>query len=119
LSADLHEFQLTPEGTALITFATPVVYDARTVKGPKHALVFDTGVQEIDIKTGLVLFEWHSVGSLLIRDSVLRFDRGSDRPYDPFHINSIDQEPNGNLLVSSRHTNALYEFRHLDGLLQW
>src|SRR5205823_977773 len=115
---DLHEFKLTRQGTALITVDAPVTYDLRPVGGPKHGAVYDSAVQEIDVKTGLVVFEWHSIGQLPFTDSDARYKRHGAL-YDPFHINSIDQEPNGNLLVSARNSSAVYELSHHTGKIRW
>ena len=54
LSADLHEFKLTPRGTALVAAVYPVHWDASSIHKSKHAIVFDCVVQEIDVATGLV-----------------------------------------------------------------
>ena len=121
LSGDEHEFQLTPKGTALITAYRPVPGDLSSVGGPQHGLILDSVLQEIDIKTGRVVFEWHSVGHVPIGDSYwqLRKMKGKYPPYDYFHINSIDIEPNGNFLVSARNTHALYEVDHKTGKILW
>src|SRR5581483_10308559 len=50
LSADLHEFELTPQGTALIIAASPVYLDLSSVHGARHASVIDSVIQEIDIR---------------------------------------------------------------------
>src|SRR5205085_1978145 len=39
--------------------------------------------------------------------------------YDPYHVNSIDQEPNGNLLISARNTDAVYEVDKSTGKILW
>ena len=43
----------------------------------------------------------------------------SETPYDYFHINSIDQEPDGDLLVSARNTHAVYEIDPRTGAVVW
>src|ERR1700684_1509945 len=58
---DLHEFQITPQGTALMTADDPIVCDLSSVGGPAYGGVTDGVFQEIDIKTGLVMDEWTSV----------------------------------------------------------
>jgi hypothetical protein len=60
--ADLHEFQITPEGTALITAYQPVHADLTSIGGPQNGTVLDSIVQEVDITTGRVLWEWHALG---------------------------------------------------------
>lgn len=104
-SADLHEFQLTPRGTALL-----IAYHlARVGRVP----VLDSVIQEIDVKTGLVMFEWHGLGHVSLRESYSKRSRGY--AYDYLHANSIDVEPNGNLLVSARNTSAIYEIDRRTG----
>ncbi len=58
---DHHEFLITPEDTALFTIYHKVPMDLSSVGGPKEGTVLDGIVQEVDIETGEVLFEWHSL----------------------------------------------------------
>src|SRR5262249_28782256 len=67
--ADVHEFLLTPEGTALITVYNSVTVDATSVGGSATQPTLDSIIQEIDIATGKVLFEWHSLGAIPLTDS--------------------------------------------------
>jgi Arylsulfotransferase (ASST) len=76
----------------------------------RDGTVYDQIVQEVDIKTGAVLFEWHSLGAIGLSESHQPLPKGS-KVYDPVHINSIDEEPDGNILVSARHTHAASRFR--------
>src|SRR5262249_51841708 len=68
-NADSHEFRLTPHGTALITIYNPVPYDLSPFGGPKDGLVVDGIAQEIDVATGRVVFEWHSLDHVGIDES--------------------------------------------------
>jgi len=54
---DMHEFLLTPQGTALMAAYYPVWWDTSAVGGPKHKIVLYSVVQEIDVSTGLELFQ--------------------------------------------------------------
>ena len=90
---DLHEFLITPEDTALLTAYTPETADLSSVGGPEDGPVWGGMVQEVDIETGEVLLEWHSLDHVGIEESYARFP--PDNPgfrYDYFHINSIDVE---------------------------
>lgn len=115
--ADLHEFQITPRGTALITIFDPVRASLASVHGARDGAVLDAVIQEVDIKTGLVMFEWHSLHHVALADSYAQ--PRSDRPLDYFHINSIEQAPNGDLLISARNTWAAYEISHTTGAVLW
>ena len=112
LQADLHEFQLTPQGTALITAFYPVYWRYC------NCTVFDGVVQEIDIPTGLVLFQWDSLDHVPTSGSRVP-KPGSRGNWDYFHINSIQLDSDGNLLISARNTWAAYKVDHQTGAVDW
>jgi hypothetical protein len=116
LSADLHEFQLTSRGTALITAYYPVYWNASGVGGAKRQIVLDSVVQEIDIKTGLPLFQWDSLDHVPLSDSYEPVPKSAGQPFDYFHVNSVQQDGN-NLLISARNTCAAYEVSPTGGVL--
>jgi hypothetical protein len=112
-SADLHEFVLSPEGTALITCYPPTVQkNLSAVGGPDRGSVLQSIIQEIDVASGRVLLEWRSLDHIGLAESY-----GGD--YDPVHVNSIDVTPDGNLLISARHTWALYKLERRRGRVIW
>jgi hypothetical protein len=123
LDGDLHEFQLTPRGTAYITAYHEVPADLTSVGGPKDGFVYDSVVQELDVATGAVKFEWHSLEHVPLTES-LQANREpakhatSLRPFDYFHVNSTADAPGGNILVSGRNTSALYLLAR-DGRVLW
>jgi hypothetical protein len=109
MSADLHEFTLTPRGTALITAYYPVWWDASSVHAAKHQVVMDSVVQEIDVKTGLLLFQWDSLDHVPLSDTYTAVPTQSSAPLDHFHVNSVDEDGDGDLLISGRNTSTVYE----------
>ena len=111
---DLHEFTLTPRGTALVIAYHDRARDLRAWGGSKRGRVTDGVVQEIDVATGRVLFQWNAMGSVPLTDTYRRITRGRT-PWDAFHLNSVDEEPDGDLLVSARHTNTVYEIDRATG----
>jgi hypothetical protein len=113
--ADVHEFLLTPNGTALITVYNEVQADLTAVGGPAVGNVLDSIVQEIDVKTGAVLFEWHSLDHVPLTDT---YAPVLD-PFDYFHVNSIDVDLDGNLLISARNTSAVYKLDRSSGTVLW
>jgi hypothetical protein len=115
--SDLHEFKLTSHNTALIDAYNPISMNATSVGGPANAVVYDNVVQEVDIATGLVLFEWHSVGNVPLTESNQHYEQG--QPYDYFHINSVDEMPNGDIIVSSRATWTVYDIDRATGRIKW
>ena len=119
LSADLHEFKLTRQGTALIAAVYPVHWDASSIHRSKHAIVFDCVIQEIDVKTGLVEYQWDSLDHIPLSASYTTFPPKSGAPFDYFHLNSIDQDGDGNLVISARSTSAVYKIDHSTGKVIW
>jgi outer membrane protein assembly factor BamB len=113
---DLHDFRLTSHGTALIDAYNPVSADLSAIGGPADGLVWDCVVQEIDLKTGLVLFEWHSLDHVPITES---YRPPRKQPFDYFHFNSADELPDGNLLISSRDTHTVYAIDRSTGRIVW
>jgi Arylsulfotransferase (ASST) len=106
--ADIHDMQLTDEGTALVAS-----YNLVRRNGP----VLDNVIQEIDVATGRLLFEWHSVGNVGLSESHDRRQRGE--MFDYLHLNSVEEAPDGDLLVSARNTCALYEIDRTTGAINW
>ena len=119
LTADLHEFRITPEGTALITAYYPVLWDASALHGAKQQVVLDSVVQEIDIKTGLVLYQWDSLDHVPLADTYETMPKSSQGPFDYFHVNSVQEQQNGDLLIGARNTWAAYDINHQTGAVVW
>ena len=116
--ADFHEFQLSRDGkTAFLLIYEPVKVDLRAMGGPKNGSALDGIVQEVDIKTGLVLFEWHTLGSVSLRESYASVPKSS--PADISHVNSVYEEKDGNLLVSARDMHTALELDRSTGKILW
>ena len=116
--ADLHQFMLTPSGTAWIDAYDPVEKNLSSVGGSKDGVVTDGIIQEIDVKTGLVMWEWHALGHLPLADSYAVRGRGS-HPWDYAHLNAVDPGPPGQLLMSSRNTWTVFDVDLHTGTLIW
>jgi hypothetical protein len=123
LVGDVHEFLLTSRGTALMTIYHRRHTDLTSIGGPKDGLIWDGIVEEVDVPTGRVLFEWHSFPEIGIKESYSNPPKKQlgtkPFPYDYIHLNSIDVEPNGNLLISGRNTHAVYEVSRRTGKVLW
>jgi Arylsulfotransferase (ASST) len=117
---DLHAFEITPQGTALFTVYTAIRCDLSAYGGPADGAVADTLVQEIDLKTGLVSFEWHSLDHVALGDSYMPVGHGGTprAPWDWFHINAVS-ETGGSLLIDSRNTWAAYDVAPSGGQVLW
>jgi hypothetical protein len=116
---DLHEFTITPRGTALITIYQRLRKDLRPWHGTSAGRIIDGVVQEIDIKTGLVLFEWHSVGDVGLSESFIPPPAKRGFEWDYFHLNSAAVDKDGNFIVSGRHTWTVYKVGRATGKVYW
>ncbi|HUN77486.1 MAG TPA: arylsulfotransferase family protein [Solirubrobacteraceae bacterium] len=123
--ADLHEIRLTPAGTAWIDAFDPVYRNLSSVHGSAHGILTDSVIEEIDVKTGLVMWEWHALGHIPLRDS-LNAVPGDSYPWDYVHINSISPAPGGaesgqpgEILLSARNTWTLYYVNMHTGGFEW
>ena len=115
-SIDLHALTVTPQGTALFSCYPEIVpADLSSIGGPRNGRVRESIIQEIDIASGRLVFEWRSLQHIAVRDS----HQPLAEPYDYLHVNSIQQLPDGNLLISGRHTWALYKVDRGTGSVIW
>jgi hypothetical protein len=119
LAGDIHEFLITPRNTALFTIYRTVKVDLSALGGPRDGEIKEGVVQEVDIATGKVLFEWHSYPRVGLAESYEPLPKKRSDVWDYFHVNSIELDAGGNLLVSARHTHAVYEVRRRDGRILW
>src|SRR5436190_12278296 len=109
---DAHEFFVTPQGTALfVCYPDSVPADLSSLSGPSSATIQQSVVQEVDIQSGRVLFEWRSLEHIPIEESY----QPAARVYDYIHLNSIAVAPHGDLLVSARRTWTLYKLDRRTG----
>jgi arylsulfotransferase ASST len=119
LSADGHEFLITPQNTALILAYTTATADLTSIGGPPDQTVIDGVVQEIDIRTGRVLFQWNSADHVPYRQSEQPLPASPSTPWDWFHINAVHLDTDGNLLVDARNTWTAYKVNRLSGQIVW
>jgi hypothetical protein len=116
---DHHEFLLSPQDTALITIYNAVPQDLSSVGGVKDSVAIQGIVQELDINTGEVLFEWRSIEHVALEETYVRPSEDHYPGIDYFHLNSIDIEPDNNLLISARETSAVYKIDRKTGEVMW
>lgn len=119
LMADFHELLLTPRGTALLVAYGAIVADLRAIGGSRRAALLEGVVQEVDVASGRLLFQWRSSEHVDPAESYRRLRGDAREPFDYFHINSVGVAPDGNLLVSARHTSAVYKLDRKSGAVIW
>ncbi|KAK2037022.1 hypothetical protein LZ31DRAFT_571080 [Colletotrichum somersetense] len=121
-SCDLHEFTTADSGTtSLITQYRRRLYDLSGQFENRGMIWILEGVfQEIEIESGRVLFEWRSLDHIDPAESQVHPGRGSrTAPWDYVHLNSVEKMPDGNYLVSARHTSTILKVSGRDGSVIW
>ncbi|HEY6539226.1 MAG TPA: arylsulfotransferase family protein [Candidatus Dormibacteraeota bacterium] len=118
-STDLHELVLGPGDTAWLAAYSTVGWNLSSVGGPTDGAVYDCVVQELDLRSGNVLFEWHSLDHVAPASSYIPYNRAQATPWDYFHLNSIDPLPGGRVLLSGRNTDGLYLVDEGSGQVAW
>lgn len=125
LGADFHNMTLTSRGTALMTSFPIVRRDLRDIGGPKDGYVANCVVQEVDVKTGKVVFRWDMLEHVPLSESYADPQSNPDEPgtkdapLDPYHVNSVYEDGKDGLLVSARNTHAVYRIDQRSGSLDW
>jgi hypothetical protein len=114
---DIHELRLTATGDALFTIYSPVLVHLPGTPAGKLSPVLDAIVQQVDVRTGLVVWEWHALGHIPLSESYANPENSAS--YDAFHINSVQPLSGGRLLVSARDTSAIYEVDQASGKIRW
>jgi hypothetical protein len=114
---DHHELQLTPRGTAYISVYAPRRMDLRPVGGPRRGTIFESIIQEVDVASGRVVWEWRSADHFPVEEGVT--PPKPTKPHDYFHVNAVDEDHDGNLLVSARNMHAIYKLDRRSGKVIW
>lgn len=114
---DLHDFRLTPDGNALFTVDSPILVHLPGTSPGTRSPLLDAIVQEVNVRTGLVVWEWHAYGHIPLKDSYATPANSSS--FDAYHINSIDPLADGTVLISARDTSALYDIDPHGGRIKW
>ncbi len=115
--ADIHEFKLTSAGDALFTAYSLVMIHLPGTAPGKLSPMLDSILQEVDVRTGLVDWEWHGFGHIPLSDSYAT--PATSAYFDAYHLNSIEPLPGGRLLVSARDTSSIYEIDRATGHVIW
>jgi Arylsulfotransferase (ASST) len=118
-SADGHEFLITPWNTALVLAYTTATANLTSIGGPADQTVIDGIVQEVDIRTGKVLFQWNSADHVPYSESEQPLPASASTPWDWFHVNAVKLDTNGSLLVDARDTWTTYEVSRHTGKVLW
>src|SRR3954452_20131222 len=115
-----HEFFITKSGTALTTGYRYLPHrDLSSKGGGTDQTLLDSGVIQVDVKTGKLVRAWSAADHIPMSEGVPPANPNSPAAYDPWHINSIDVGKDGTWLVSMRNTWALYKIDPKTGQIIW
>jgi arylsulfotransferase ASST len=108
-TTDRHDAWITGQDIWITVGRLVTGQDLTPYGGPADATVVDEGLQEFQISTGKLIHTWDALnpdGRPNIPLSASQ--QPASRSWDPYHINSVQALPNGDLLVSMRNTSAVY-----------
>lgn len=126
---DQHECALSYDGRA----ALAMIYNPERADMSAQNITTGMGwvqnsvIQKMDIETNELLFEWSAYEHVPLTQSLVfpntteivgtGFEAAS--PWDYFHINSVDENEDGDYLISARHVSALYKLNGNTGDIIW
>ncbi len=115
---DNHELQILPDGNM---FLIGDDYEQMNMSkivagGDTDATVLIDVVQELD-KDKNVIFQWRTIDHFNITDAIGQNLTGPN--VDPFHANSIQVDPDGNILLSCRHLSEITKINTQTGQIIW
>lgn len=119
LTTDGHEFLITPWNTALILSYATATANLTSIGGSADQTVINGIVQEVDISTGRVLFQWNSEDHVPFSQSEQPLPASPSTPWDWFHINAVHVDTHGDLLIDARNTWTTYDVSPWSGNIVW
>ncbi|MDE3134101.1 MAG: aryl-sulfate sulfotransferase, partial [Acidobacteriota bacterium] len=117
---DLHEFFLTPEGSAIFSCYGRARARLRIGGGVRSVPYLFGVVQEVDVASGRLLWQWRSDRHVALSESYAKPVLEPGWIWDYMHLNSIAIDPSdGNLLISGRNTSTCYKVNRRSGKVMW
>ncbi|KAI1132721.1 ASST-domain-containing protein [Nemania abortiva] len=134
---NIHEFNyISRRNTTLVTTRRPRQWSGHAL-GLMEDLVWieSNGFRAYDMTTGNITFQWHaeyhvsleesklapaySIGPNFVKERVPFTNFTHGYLWDPWHINSVDENSDGNYLVSFRHLDTIMLIAGDDGRVLW
>lgn len=125
---DVHEFEEAPNGHHFLDSYVPhPAVDLSPYGGPRRAHVAFPRIQELD-RHGHTVWAWSSLGRIGLDESerwwnhsiLLNAHRVNGKPtYDAVHLNSIEPWGDSQVVISTRHTDAVYGISRRTGDILW
>jgi Arylsulfotransferase (ASST) len=123
---DGHEYRELGDGNVLVDTYVPEDADLRRVGGPRRAGIVSAEVQELD-RQGRELWHWSSRGHISLGETGRWWRNVLSNPrrrqgretFDPVHVNSIDPRGRREVVISTRHVDAVYGISRASGEIRW
>jgi EmrB/QacA subfamily drug resistance transporter len=101
-----------------VTANKNIAKDLSSYGGAYNGAMIDSAVQEYNLKTGKLLFNWDALDHIPLGDSRATVPTNGF-PWDAYHVNAIDLTGEGTFLVSMRNTWAAYMVNIDTGQIEW
>lgn len=115
VDADSHDLQILPNGNALMVTYERKARDLSSVGGLTNTLFADCLVQEIG-PDGALVWEWRQSDHIPISDT---YEVITGTTADPYHMNAVELDWDGNVLISSRHLSEITKINRVSGDVMW
>jgi len=117
-STDGHDIVRISDGSVYLIGLDPQIVDMSLIVpgGNPQATVIGNIIQQIDSNKN-VIFEWRSWDNIEITDATRINLLGSVIDY--MHCNAIEKDYDGNILISSRHTEEITKISRMTGKIIW
>jgi EmrB/QacA subfamily drug resistance transporter len=103
---------------AWVTVNRNAPHNLSSVGGVNNGVIVDSGVQEIDLKTGKAVYTWDALDHIPYEQSKVTLP-SNGYPWDAYHINAVELESNDDMLISMRDTSAIYLVSIKTGKVIW
>lgn len=124
---DGHEFRELGNGNVLVDTYVPETADLSRFGGPTRAAIVSAEIQELGPR-GQVLWRWNSRGHISLAETGRWWRNVLSNPrrrlqgreaFDPVHINAIEPRGPDEVVISTRHTDAVYGIQRSSGEIVW
>ncbi|HEX2096566.1 MAG TPA: arylsulfotransferase family protein [Solirubrobacterales bacterium] len=123
---DGHELREVDGDGVLVDSYVAETADLRRYGGPRRAAIVSAEVQELD-RRGKVRWRWNSRGKIALAETGRWWRNVLSNPkrrqgraaFDPVHINSIEPRGSEEVVISTRHTDAIYGIERSSGEIRW
>jgi EmrB/QacA subfamily drug resistance transporter len=103
---------------AWVTANRNIPKDLSRYGGAYNGALVDSAVQEYDLRTGRLLYNWDALDHIPLADGRATIPTNGF-PWDAYHVNSVNLPGDGSFVVSMRNTWAVYKVNIATGKIEW